>query len=538
MNLHPPEWLGSGLIEVTLKALLVVVVAGCLTVALRKATASRRHAIWLAAIVLLITLPIAAFTLPQFSLPLLPAEPIVANSMTPTVFPPDVSTLAASPPEASSDWALAISLFVDHWSTFALVVWATGFFLLTVRAVVGLIRLERLRRGAKEVNDAMWRRLVGVAQKQSGVQREVRLLVSPQLRTPITWGLRQIYVCLPAHSVEWTLENRRIVLSHELTHARRADWLWQWLTVAMTAVHWFNPLAWWAAHRLRMEAEISCDDEVIKRGCAPSDYADCLYQMVRAAKAAPLQLNAAIPMARPSELPARMARILDDGTKRHDSSFRALVVTLALSMIAGSVFAAAQAVRAQPEIDDADSIALEFPSAVEDGAESNPSEAGQELEEEIWGSEYESSKLNWTDAKREGSPRWIQEVVASGVLTPGESKKAGLGAREERVLEASAIRGPDDASAHPTALEWFRSKDTSDASYLGALEESGLDADQIEIAIDVIWRILETKINEVDINDSLMEKMSSFSFSGNQRDVVYEIAGRIWLDGLKNLGAR
>ena len=76
MNLYLSQWSGAGLIDVTLKALLVVALAGCFAALLRKAAASTRHAIWLATIVLLITLPIAAVALPRLSLPLLPAKPI------------------------------------------------------------------------------------------------------------------------------------------------------------------------------------------------------------------------------------------------------------------------------------------------------------------------------------------------------------------------------------------------------------------------------------------------------------------------------
>jgi beta-lactamase regulating signal transducer with metallopeptidase domain len=289
MDLHLSQWSGAELIDVELKALLIFVLACCLAAMSRKAAASTRHAIWLAAIVLLITLPIAGLALPEFSLPLLPSTPIdVDGAVKATALDSKELSLPAAAWEATSGWVVALSLFVNAWSRFALVIWATGFFLLMVRAAVGLIRLDGLRRSAEAVDDAGWQTLLATAKIQAGVRRDVELMVSPGVRTPVTWGLQRIHICLPAHADQWSMMNRRIVLAHELAHARRGDWLWQLLSIAMTSLHWFNPLAWCSAHRMRMEAEIACDDEVIMRGCAPSAYADCLYQMVRAAKATPV----------------------------------------------------------------------------------------------------------------------------------------------------------------------------------------------------------------------------------------------------------
>ncbi|MHB8864681.1 MAG: M56 family metallopeptidase, partial [Pirellulaceae bacterium] len=132
-------------------------------------------------------------------------------------------------------------------------------------------------------------------------------------------------------------------------HARRGDYLWQLLAIAMTAAHWFNPLAWWVASRLRMEAEAACDDAVLACGCKPSDYAACLYQMVRAAKAAPVLPFATLSMARASELPRRLAMILSDKTNRQGLHSGAIALTLIASVALGSFFGPTQIGRAQTD---------------------------------------------------------------------------------------------------------------------------------------------------------------------------------------------
>ena len=69
MSLFFSQLDGAALFDALLKALLVVALAAFFAAVLRKRAASTRHAIWLAATVLLITLPMAAVVMPPLSLP-------------------------------------------------------------------------------------------------------------------------------------------------------------------------------------------------------------------------------------------------------------------------------------------------------------------------------------------------------------------------------------------------------------------------------------------------------------------------------------
>ena len=60
----------------------------------------------------------------------------------------------------------------------------------------------------------------------------------------------------------------RVVLLHELAHARRGDWLLQMAAEALRCVWWFNPLAWVVRARLRRESEHAADDLVLAQGAA------------------------------------------------------------------------------------------------------------------------------------------------------------------------------------------------------------------------------------------------------------------------------
>jgi len=57
----------------------------------------------------------------------------------------------------------------------------------------------------------------------------------------------------------------KYILAHEETHYRHGDHLWSYLRCVCLAVHWFNPLVWWAAVLSRRDCEIACDESTLNR---------------------------------------------------------------------------------------------------------------------------------------------------------------------------------------------------------------------------------------------------------------------------------
>lgn len=57
----------------------------------------------------------------------------------------------------------------------------------------------------------------------------------------------------------------RHAIAHEMTHHRHADHIWAILRGVCLAVHWYNPLVWWAAVLSRRDGEMACDEAAILR---------------------------------------------------------------------------------------------------------------------------------------------------------------------------------------------------------------------------------------------------------------------------------
>jgi len=86
--------------------------------------------------------------------------------------------------------------------------------------------------------------------------------VSGCVATPCLYGL-----FLPKIYLTPDFEGQRLdhVLTHELTHWRQADHIWSVLRCLCLVLHWYNPLVWIAASLSKQDAELACDEAVLKR---------------------------------------------------------------------------------------------------------------------------------------------------------------------------------------------------------------------------------------------------------------------------------
>jgi len=88
------------------------------------------------------------------------------------------------------------------------------------------------------------------------------LIVSSYVSTPMLIGFFRPAIVLPNY--EFTEEQMRNILHHELTHMRRLDIAIKWLSLLACTMHWFNPFVWIAKRELDRVCELSCDEIVIR----------------------------------------------------------------------------------------------------------------------------------------------------------------------------------------------------------------------------------------------------------------------------------
>ena len=216
-------------------------------------------------------------------------------------------------------------------------VWLVGALLVLARLAAGTSRVARLAHTAQPVVDPSWLVLLHEVSRELQITRPITLLRGNKLSVPVTWGIVYPVVLLPPDADTWSAERRRHVLVHELAHVGRLDAFTQLVAQCVLAVFWFDPLLWYAVHRMRVERERACDDVVLRRGAAASRYASDLLDMVRALDAAPIDATpafATLAMARRHDFEGRMLAILDPKLERRTLGTRGMAASTAVLAMA------------------------------------------------------------------------------------------------------------------------------------------------------------------------------------------------------------
>jgi beta-lactamase regulating signal transducer with metallopeptidase domain len=126
------------------------------------------------------------------------------------------------------------------------------------RLALGLWAVHVCRRRSRPITDPDLFCLAERLRAQTGCRR-VELRESPDLATAATAGWRRPFVLLPADWRCWSETERRAVLAHELAHVRRGDYVAGLLGRLGLALHFYHPLVYWLAGRLRLQQELAAD---------------------------------------------------------------------------------------------------------------------------------------------------------------------------------------------------------------------------------------------------------------------------------------
>jgi HEAT repeat protein/beta-lactamase regulating signal transducer with metallopeptidase domain len=304
-----------------IKATLLLGGAGVFSLLLRRRSAALRHLVWSLAIAGVVVLPFAMASSPV-TLHLLPAAETLATDLRaePHAAEPSTAIGDALIEQASSNMAAPAGftqptgitdITPTGWSFDArtfVALWLLGALALLVRFVGGMLRLRGIVRRAAPIDVDDW---IG-APRSDTVRPTLRM--SAEVDMPFASGLFHPTIVLPASSSDWSPQRRVAVLQHELAHLSRGDLLMNAISHLARALHWFNPLAWYAAHRVRIESERACDDAVLRKGARASDYAEHLLSIAGSGAAA--VPAAALAMARPSAFEGRLLAILEPDLER------------------------------------------------------------------------------------------------------------------------------------------------------------------------------------------------------------------------------
>lgn len=250
--------------------------------------------------------PAQAARTPEPSAPAAPVQTPAQPVQRPASTPAQTETSSAEPAKAAQKPALSVRKIF-------MLVWASG------AALLGLWFLFCNLRYGRQLRAGVLR---AIAPKEGRpAVRLTRTALSPCL-----FGLfpPAIYVTMDCAQDEQLLHH---CAEHEYTHYLHRDHIWAVLRGVCLALHWFNPLVWWAAALSRTDAELFCDEDTVRRlgEDARADYGRSLIRMTCRKRVDPL--SAATTMSgRGGQLKTRIISI----TKHPKTAIPVLILVLLL----------------------------------------------------------------------------------------------------------------------------------------------------------------------------------------------------------------
>jgi TonB family protein len=288
--------MNSFLLNQAVRATVLLIAAYLAAFAMRRASASARRLVWIAAAVCLLTMPVLSLLGPPISSRRVAAAPAAV-------------VMKVSP---ARSFSLPVANRMPAPKTpWIPILWAAGALAVLGRLTAGMIRLAWLKRTAQPIESA------------GGVP----CLESNRVSMPMTYGAFQPVILLPAGHNAWPVERLRLVLAHEFVHVQQHDCLFQIVMQFACALHWYNPLVWLAAGQLRKERERACDDGVLRQGISGPEYAGHLLELVRTLQPGRTP-SLAVAMAHQSHLESRLVALLDAKINRNKVGRKAALATI------------------------------------------------------------------------------------------------------------------------------------------------------------------------------------------------------------------
>ena len=258
------EWL----LAATLRAsVLAVAILGIQFVLRRWLPAGWRHALWLPMLAVLV-LPV----LPEAPFGLFPQEAPMPTPVAATVAivdsfaeaPGSAESVIASEPAPAPAVLSNTSPGAAAKLNYLAIAWFAGACGVLAGGVIGYRRNLRWIRLHATAPDRMLQAAIVDAAREAGLKRAPQAVISSAVASPAVTGLIRPLLLLPAGFPEgFSAAEARLILLHEFTHLKRLDLPLNWLMCVLQALHWFNPLLWFAFARMRADREAACDARVL-----------------------------------------------------------------------------------------------------------------------------------------------------------------------------------------------------------------------------------------------------------------------------------
>lgn len=145
-----------------------------------------------------------------------------------------------------------------------LLIWFGVILIKAIKLMVGLQRVDHLKRTKIFEAGAYWENKVNELSQQLYIKQSVQILQSGIAKIPMVIGHFKPIILMPIGMLNHlSLNEVEAILSHELAHIKRRDYLVNILQNILEVLFFFNPAILWISKMIKDERENCCDDLAI-----------------------------------------------------------------------------------------------------------------------------------------------------------------------------------------------------------------------------------------------------------------------------------
>ncbi|MFC1713450.1 M56 family metallopeptidase [Candidatus Poribacteria bacterium] len=345
------------LVNTTLQITLLIPLIALIIWIFRVKSATTRYSLWLFVIFAIIVLPFLTPFIPQMDFIRFHRQGTVGDR------PDDLMRMGmdGSAGELSEVGGsltpmgatkVAVSEEVDvsliNPVSMAYFIWCLGAFSMLCITLGAYRKLKKLKVSSPDVEAPAVLEMLSLLRQKIGIGKSVTLKASPEIYTPISLGVFSPTIMLPDGVVDGSSSGElEMILTHELAHIKRCDYLINLLQNMLRAIFFFHPLFHLMNRNLTRAREHICDDWVINVTQQRSGYAECIVGLLEKTLYKPVSIPVTLAMAeRKRDIPGRIDMIVDKRRKTTTRiSRRAFIALLLIGCLSIPVIGGVELVR-------------------------------------------------------------------------------------------------------------------------------------------------------------------------------------------------
>ena len=179
-----------------------------------------------------------------------------------------------------SHGASIVSINGKYW---LLIVWGVGSMAVLIWSIIQIFRFHSLLKKESEVADPkIQSKAVKIAINLGLNAVPIIQITSANISPMVWWVGMKVWIVIPSSLIkQMAPEQFEYILSHELAHVYRKDYMIRWIEWVVCVCFWWNPVAWWARYNLRASEELCCDALVLaSMKPKPYSYGDSLLKAI------------------------------------------------------------------------------------------------------------------------------------------------------------------------------------------------------------------------------------------------------------------